>query len=216
MQCFVDTALDLVSKDGLEALTLQRLATETDYAVGAMYRYFRSKDALVVAMQCRVLEAIDARLAQAEARVTQRAASRGCTPGVTELAHVVAASDVYRALPSDDPAGFRLLGLTVGDPRELVSIEEGKSVVRAAWPLLSRIAGHIARAADAEALRPGDAMERAIMLWSAMQGVLSLRKLARFDVIPLEPDHLALELGTSLMLGWGASADSLDQARAVL
>jgi len=214
MQCFVETALDIVSREGLEGLTLQRLATETDYAVGAMYRYFRSKDALVAAMQCRVLESIDARLARAQSLV-EHATSRATASEVLPLAQLVAAADLYRMLPSLDPAGFRLLGLTVGDPRELLSMEEGQSVMRATWPLLSRIARLFAFAADAGALRDGDASERAVVLWSALHGVLSLRKLARFDVVPIDPDRLGRELTTSLLLGWGASPEVLDEARTV-
>ena len=46
----VDTALHLLETEGYEGLTIQRLAKELGYAVGALYRYFRSKDALLVAL----------------------------------------------------------------------------------------------------------------------------------------------------------------------
>ncbi|MCA9555215.1 MAG: helix-turn-helix transcriptional regulator, partial [Myxococcales bacterium] len=50
-QAIVDEALALVTEGGFEALTLQRLAGRLGYAVGALYRYFPSKEALLAALQ---------------------------------------------------------------------------------------------------------------------------------------------------------------------
>src|SRR6478735_9584117 len=53
---FLDTAFRIVTAEGFDALTMQRLADETDAAIGAVYRYFPSKGALVAEVQREAIE----------------------------------------------------------------------------------------------------------------------------------------------------------------
>src|SRR5690348_18429680 len=53
---YLGTARRLVRAEGLDALTMQRMAAELDCAVGTIYTYFPSKSALVAEVQ---REAID-------------------------------------------------------------------------------------------------------------------------------------------------------------
>jgi AcrR family transcriptional regulator len=50
----LDSAFALVADGGLDALTINGLARAVDYTPGALYRYFPSRDALVVALQLEV------------------------------------------------------------------------------------------------------------------------------------------------------------------
>jgi TetR/AcrR family tetracycline transcriptional repressor len=52
----VDVALDLLNKAGLDALTMRRLAEAVDAQVGALYRYFATKQDLLTAMAERMLD----------------------------------------------------------------------------------------------------------------------------------------------------------------
>ena len=51
----LDAAMRLLVEEGAHALTIQRLAHDLDYAVGALYRYFPSKDALLADLQRKVI-----------------------------------------------------------------------------------------------------------------------------------------------------------------
>jgi AcrR family transcriptional regulator len=51
----LSTAMGLVMQEGLEACTIHRLAKELDLAVGALYRYFPSKGAIIAALELRVI-----------------------------------------------------------------------------------------------------------------------------------------------------------------
>ena len=51
----LNVAMDLVVKGGLESLTIHAIARELDWAVGATYRYFDSKDAIFVALQAQAI-----------------------------------------------------------------------------------------------------------------------------------------------------------------
>ena len=49
LERILETALDVVAREGLEGLQMARLAAAVDYTPGALYRYVESKDALVAA-----------------------------------------------------------------------------------------------------------------------------------------------------------------------
>lgn len=51
----VETALDLLDRSGLEALTMRRLADAMGVQAGALYRYFATKQDLLTAMAERML-----------------------------------------------------------------------------------------------------------------------------------------------------------------
>src|SRR5687768_8022335 len=51
-------AMRLVSEEGLEALTIQRIASAIGASVGGLYRYYEGKDALLWALQERAIAAL--------------------------------------------------------------------------------------------------------------------------------------------------------------
>ncbi len=52
-QRFLDTAQDLIQRDGLLNLQMARIAEATDYAIGTLYQHFASKEDLLVALATR-------------------------------------------------------------------------------------------------------------------------------------------------------------------
>ena len=63
----VRRGLAIAAAEGVEALTIARLAGELDYTPGALYRYFASKDALVAEVQRSVVAYLAAATADAVA-----------------------------------------------------------------------------------------------------------------------------------------------------
>ncbi len=49
-QRFLDTARELIQRDGLLNLAMARIAEESDYAVGTLYQHFSSKEDLLMAL----------------------------------------------------------------------------------------------------------------------------------------------------------------------
>ena len=72
----VDTAIDLAEKGGFEAVRLRDVAAEADVALGTLYRYFRSKEDMLIA-------ALNSEVESLEARIQARP-----MPGVTALDRV--------------------------------------------------------------------------------------------------------------------------------
>lgn len=202
-----------MTNEGEAALTMQRLAAELGYAVGALYRYFPSKDALLLAVQRRVLEHLADDLERARERMDAHLArSRTVSAKVSALAHVLAAARVYETLTVRRPAHFRLLGRWLADPAPLVATEAAMPAVPALFELFGTVPALFDAAVDAGALAPGDARRRTLVLWSALSGVLQLRKLDRLGVDALRSDALARELTHALFAGWGAASSDLNEA----
>ena len=206
----VDAALAQVEGEGFEALTMQRLAHELGFAVGALYRYFPSKDALLLAVQRRVVEQLGDDVTLALSRVDAHARRARLSSSSSSLLRLLAAVQTYRALPGRRPHHFAMLSRWLGDPRPLVDTAAALPHVPALLALLHPVAGLIDDAVDAGALAPGPSERRLVVLWGALQGVLQLQKLARFGVAALETDPLVDELTRALCRGWGADPPLVD------
>ena len=59
----VDTAIELAEKGGFEAVRLRDVAAEADVALGTLYRYFRSKEDMLIAALSSEVESLEARIA---------------------------------------------------------------------------------------------------------------------------------------------------------
>jgi AcrR family transcriptional regulator len=205
----LDTAMELLAADGFDALTMQRLARELDCAPGALYRYFAGKDALVVELQARAVQRF------AEDLATQRAGWQSDTPSdpaVAALGQLLGVARFYLALRRLDARRFRLVSITMADPRTLVADEAAGALVAPLSELLAAVAELFAAAARAGALTRGDAKRRTLGFWAALHGATLLGKLER-----LSPEHLAVaELGhdiaRAMLAGWGADQGKLKRA----
>ena len=197
----LDAATDLAFEEGIDALSMQRVADRADYTAGALYRYFSSKDALLAAVVVRVIARLKARVAAASAD----------SPG--PLQTIVAQADAYRRFAAEEPHGYALVAHLVGDPRVLLQDEnDARAVMEAVVDALPPLAVALQSATDAGALAPGDVRERALLLFTGLQGALQLRKQQRMAPGLIDTDHMARAMVRSLLAGWGAHADALEAA----
>ena len=209
-------AMVLVVEEGVEALTVQRLAEVLDYTPGALYRYFPSMGAVLVALQCRVVEEYFELFLSAVDRCKRIAIERELPAAVSALARILVLAEVYREFARHRPAQYRLIALLLGDPRQLVEDDVAGPVVEPMLRVLSLVARQIEEAASVGALRPGDSMGRALLLWSGLQGLLQLRKLERFAPETLAFERLAAEMVRALLGAWGAREGDIARAEEML
>jgi AcrR family transcriptional regulator len=207
---FVGAAMALVAQEGLEGLKIARVAKKLGYAVGALYRHFPSKGALLVAMQAQVVERVRSDLAAMDTRLARKTV---VGDGARALAQVLAAQRVYVDLAHHHPEHFALLVLTLGDPRELVDSTDARALLPSLDALFKEVATRFDNAAALGALDPGDAFHRAMVCWASVHGVLQLRKLERFGGPGLQARRLARELGHALLIGWGARPGDIESAQ---
>jgi AcrR family transcriptional regulator len=213
-QDYLRTALQIATEEGLEALTMQRLAAEVDAAIGTVYTYFPSKGALLAEVQ---REAIDRLLGSylllrpdVEARVAD------ADPTLAAVAHLVAFARFWIESMDSFPQEQHLLQQLMSDTRRAVPDEELSRVLPAILRLLDLARDRFEVAAGVGALHDGDAMDRTLTFAAALSGLLQLDKLNRWDNDLLDGGRLARNLVDDLLLAWGAPADAVATSHDIL
>lgn len=207
-EAILDAATAIVAAEGIDALTLGRLAAALDYVPAALYRYFDSKDALVAALQRRAVREIHEGV-----RVATRAhASARAAPDVASLAALLATADHYLALPRANPRVAFLVALLMGDPRELLSDEESRRTAPLFTALAADVQAMFRAASDAGALTKGDDVERTYAFWAVLQGALSLEKARRIAPGMPAPVDVGRAAVAAILAGWGAAPAAMKRA----
>ncbi len=193
MQRILDTAEAILGAEGIDALTMQRLAKDLGFTVGATYRYFASKDAIVAALQRRVIASLAGDLhACLDARTSDP---------ITRIALV---ARTYATLAARRPLHARLLSRMMGDPENVLDASHGLTNLQLALDIGTTAVRELATARDSGALDAGNDVERALVLWASLTGIAQTRKLERWQIPGLSADALADQLVRTLLVGWGA------------
>ena len=208
---YLRAAMHIVSDDGVERLTMQRMADELDCAVGTIYTYFSSKDALLAELQRLALDRIIGSyrllLARVEPELHERAddaTEAALTRLLLGLRFWVSTAEVY----PEESNLFR--ALTTRPTR--MSSDEADRMLPSAWQLFALAPTNVQGAIDAGAISPGNAGERMVTAAAALSGVLLLDGLAHFDPELFGGRRLALRLIDDLVRGWGADPERLAAA----
>jgi len=197
----LEAAAEMVADVGFAALSIQRLAAALDYTPGALYRYFPSKDALVAELVVRVIDELGDELAVV--------ASVESPP----LHRAVALARRWSALAAEAPHRFGLVAMLLATPRHVLTDPVHTEPAFAAMLRAMRpLATSLAEAAEAGELSSADPVQRAVLLFAGVQGVLLLRKQARHAPELLDIDALYDGMLRALLTGWGATAVTLEGA----
>jgi AcrR family transcriptional regulator len=207
----IATAMRMLATEGLAGLTVHRLAEALDYTVGAMYRYFPSKDALIAEMELRVVQAFHRAFDAAGARFA--VAAEGAAAKSRAVAELQLTAIVFARLPDLHPEGFALVSQTLADPRHVIGDAEDARTSAALGDLVRSVAARFDAAEKAGALTPGAAPERAAIFWSALQGAMLLRKLDRIPGDLFDPKALWRVHTDTLLTAWGVTPQQLAAAR---
>ncbi len=211
-RAYLVAAMDIASRDGLRALTMQRLADEVDAAVGTVYTYFPSKGALVAEIQREAIE----RLTDSYHLLRDRSEAILVTwdPAAAAVARLTVFGRWWIATEETFPQESAFLHGVVNESEQVVPAEELHRVLPTILALLEEARRAVDAAVDAEAIDVGEAMD-AVIRWAAgLNGVLLVSRLAPVDAVALDGGALAVALQRDLLLGWGASADLVARADA--
>ena len=216
-QEYLRTALDIVTTEGFDALTMQRLADECDSAIGAVYRYFPSKGALVAEVQREAVERLATSYALVRARSDAELPGFGLPAADLPLVRVVLLGRWFVALGDTHPQELRLLQMLIGEARVVVPVEEGMRVVPSVIRLLDQARAVLDDAVDAGILdERSDSMTRVVIWAAAIGGVLQASRLDVYDADLFMAPQMSLSLTMDLFQAWGASREQLDAANAVV
>jgi AcrR family transcriptional regulator len=210
---FLDTAFSIVSEDGFDGLTMQRLADQTDAAIGAVYRYFPSKGALVAEVQRAAIDRLTASFTLIRDRSERAFAELDLDPIDLALTRLVLLGRWFVATSDTFPQELRLFQMLMSDSRQVMTLEDGLRVLPSAMALLEGARRCIEAATEVGALDEREESMGRVVTWaSAVGGVLQLSTLGAYDAELFDGDRLARTLFTDLLVGWGASRDRLEAA----
>lgn len=197
----------LVATEGLEALTMHRLAAIHGVRVAALYRYWPSKDALLAALLGRVFDQLFSSISAARSALALDGPA-----GEAALVRLLAAAFAYLRFAEARPEASALLTRMLAAPRPVVADETSRPTLLPRVVRLAEDIGADLRLARTEGLlSDGDDLARAVLLWTSLQGLVSARKMSRFG-IGGELAALEAELVRALFSGWGADAAVLARA----
>jgi len=214
MEAILDAAMEILLNEGLEALTVPYLAERLGYSRGALYRYFDAKDAILAALQTRVVEGLYAYCRRMDVDVAD--ALQAMPAGTGILARALAGADAWLAFAEAYPEQAGLMLMTLSDPRELIDETRSATVFALGRRVVGLLETHLQRCADHKLVAHGDLRRRAVALWAQLMGTIQLGKLRRFDPDLACTTRPVPEGVAALFAGWGASAPHLHAARAKL
>ena len=184
------SAFAIVRSNGVEALTIQRLAQEMNWALGSIYRYYPSKEALLMGLELHAVERVVAAL------LTQLETD---TAPVEQLRHL---ANAYGQLSEQLPEEFALVCLMLGDPRPHLPQEAGEEVMARVTPFLERVSSVFSAAHVQGELVAEDPMGSTLQYWMAIHGATRLEKLRRFDPSRFDSRRLVRNVAQTLLEGW--------------
>jgi AcrR family transcriptional regulator len=179
----LEAAECIVVADGLDALSVRRVAAAVDVTTRAVYSLFGSKDALVVALGVRAFELLKAALD----------ASPPTTDPVSDL--VEAGALVFRRFALEHPALLRIGLQHEGMAPELASHFRGASdrALEGLW-------GRIARLADQGQLGSRGVGEAACEFDALCEGLVALELRGMFP--PGKAEWIWHDALRALVVGW--------------
>jgi AcrR family transcriptional regulator len=211
---YLRAALRLATEEGVDALTMQRLARDVDAAIGTVYTYFPSKGALLAEVQREAIDRLMGSYLLLRPDVEARVAD--ADPTVATVTHLVAFARFWIASLDTFPQEQILLQQLMGDGRRPVPDDELGRVLPAILRLFDLARERFDAAVHAGALDDGDAMDRTMTFAAALTGVLGIGRLDRWGIDLLDGRRLARGLADDLLAGWGAPRTALAHAHAVL
>ena len=204
MREILAAALELACEGGLDNLTLHALAARMGRSVAAVYRYYPSKEAVVRELQRLVATHIRLISTDTSARIDAWATQKGIGEGARALARIIGAAQTYELFAQDAPAEFGLITHYLGSARYGLPERDAQAVFEVAREALEMLAADIVAAEAAGAILPGDAHERTLMHWGALQGVVQLLKFTRRGGAWGPAENLPDATMRGLLTGWGA------------
>ncbi len=193
----LDTAMSVIVEEGIDALTIARVAERMGASVGGLYRYFDSKGAILMALQERAIGDLWAFI--------ERHLDGLHTADPLRLLH--GAFWCYLEHARAHPAPHELILKFLSAPRPVLTDEDARDINRHILGILEPCAEWIRALTEAGSLTPGDPLQRVHALWAFVHGMDHFRRRDRILPESLQTEVL-FEVGFSALLsGWGLPAE---------
>lgn len=210
-RAYLDAALEIAVRDGVDSLTMTRLAAAVDAAVGTVYTYFPSKGALLAEIQRLAIERLTESYHQVRDRSEQELATWD-DPRAAAVARLVVFGSFWVASTEAFPAEAGLLHRLISVPEAVIPPEEHHRVLPSALALLNEAYAAVVAAGEVGVIRQEEPLHLVVRWAGGLTGVLLTVNLNIPPELAFDAQVLACDLQRDLLLGWGAPPDLLDRA----
>ena len=186
-RALIDTALDLIARDGPEAITLRDLATKLGVTHAAPYRHFRDKTSLLSAVAEEGFRHLREAMIDARDAAGSLPASRLAATGIAYIRFATSHQGHFAVM-------FSRLG---APPPDVPGLPQEAS---SAFGVLLEC---VIDAQRAGAVRGGDPMQHALFAWSSVHGLATLLVESCLEPFRLDvsPDALARRVVDDILVG---------------
>jgi AcrR family transcriptional regulator len=202
----------VIDEHGLAGLTMQAVAEQLDCAVGTIYTYFRSKAALLAALQAQAVTTLGASYATAHETWEPLLEAEDLDDGLRTLVDLQAYAAFFCAASVVFADEFELQRRLLTSRPPGVAPEE----LRESMPVIRQLAevpGQLVDAAVAAGvIEPVETLERVVRWLAALDGVLLLDSLDAVDRHLFRAQHHGRVLTADLLTGWGADRADVEVA----
>ena len=199
-----ETALQIILELGIEQLSMHEVARRRGVTVGALYRYYDSKQDLVVQLELECLDSLQSLLSKSAPPMHAGGASLSLAE--KSLFQIV---DSYRDALTKQPAYGRLISGILATPMPVVKPTDRSNAVKKMFDVLSIPCDCIEWLKREGIFCAGDSMARALTLWVTVHGLLHLRKMEPISGGKIDVDELLKQAVVDAVFGWAKPIDNV-------
>lgn len=205
----LDHAMKLIVQKGFSELKMRSLADSLDITPGALYRYFPSKAHIIGALGNRILKQYTISLQKAvestHLSFQDYSAKERSLFSIGELAKE------YFTISTQSSEQYRILSMIMTDEtRYMTNPDDYSLFMNGSIELLRYVASQYDVAAQQGSIKQGDAFERALILFTLLQGSLQLQKFGQERPNTINPISIFSSGLSNHLLGLGAKKEHVD------
>jgi TetR/AcrR family transcriptional regulator len=177
----LDTARALLLEKGLNATSINQIAKRSELSVGAIYFYFKDKEELFAALQVEGLELLHQTINQAVTRET------------TPEKKIRSIAQAYLRFSEEHKNYFDIINYFLTSPATIFPPDLKNEIDSHGNASISTLALAIREGIDCGQFKAVDPRRQAIILWSAFNGMIQLKKLEKTILAKDEYQSLYME-----------------------
>jgi len=177
----LDTARKLLLEKGLNATSINQIAKHSELSVGAIYFYFRDKEDLFASLQ---LEGLD---------LLSRSIRKSVRPDCSPEDKIRSIAKAYLRFSEEHKNYYDIINYFLTSPGTIFSPTLKLKIDEHGNASISTLTAAIQEGIDAGTFKPLDSRRQAIILWSAFNGIIHLKKTGKDHLVKNEYKSIYLE-----------------------
>lgn len=177
----LDTARALLLEKGLNATSINQIAKRSELSVGAIYFYFKDKEELFASLQVEGLELLH--------KTIQKAINKDSSPEEK----IKSIASAYLRFSEKHKNYFDIINYFLTAPKTVFSPELKNKIDAHGNVSISTLADAISEGIDSGLFKAVNPRRQAIILWSAFNGIIQLKKLQKTVLAKDEYKSLYIE-----------------------